>query len=132
MAKSVVTGYKVQYAIRFECKYYESSFIFPHLGEHTVTEVSIHNFNNTSVKFRKKLADPEAISPFIVSALKPDAVDRTEFATLNEFDFPFPETGFFDGFLVIESQRHLDVYVTYSFHTKKKRIKIEGREGSWN
>ncbi|MCC6818193.1 MAG: hypothetical protein IT245_04835 [Bacteroidia bacterium] len=132
MAKAVVTGYKVQYAIRFDCIYVPSDYTFPYVGDNTTTEVSIHNFNNTSVKFRKKLADPDAISPFIVSALKPDAVDRTEFANLSEFDFPFPETGYFDGFLVIESQRHLDVYVTYLTVGGKKRMKIEGREGSWS
>ncbi len=131
MAKAVGTRYKVQYAIRFECTYFAGSTSFPHIGGHTTTEVSIHNFNNESVKIRKKIAAPEAISPFINSGLKPDAVDRIEFENLSEFNFPFPESGYFDGFLVIESQRHLDVYVTYKFNSEKKRFKLEGREGTW-
>ena len=67
--------------------------------------------------FPPGLEMPGQISAFIVESLSPDQAREVSCAEItNQFQFtpPVPFQGFFQGFLVIETTRSVDVTATYS------------------
>ncbi len=109
------TVYKFQYAVKFICTSdipgtSQTTSSFP--PGHYQTVVNIHNPATRKVKFRMKLADPGVISKWIPGGLKGDGVARVVCDDIQKFEIITIHG--FEGFLVIESLRSLDVTAVYS------------------
>lgn len=76
------------------------------------TAVNIHNPNEEDVRFRMKLASPIEISEFLIDGLKPDGAGHVDCSSIPKFCV-HPIHGF-EGFLVIESTKSLDVVAVYT------------------
>lgn len=115
-ARVVAPSFAYQYAVKFLC-----TSNIPGTSQTTTsllpgsyaTVVNIHNPNPAPVGFRMKLASAGGnVSGFIKEELKPDQATKVDCSQLGRFG-PQPIHGF-EGFLVIESPRSLDVVAVYS------------------
>lgn len=119
---AITTRFRFQYAVKFIC-----TSNVPGTSQQTpsflpgtyATAVNIHNPNPRPVRFRMKLAaatstevDPPQITAFLNETLKPDQATRVDCSRVKDFG-PLPIHGF-EGFLVIESARSLDVVAVYT------------------
>jgi hypothetical protein len=77
------------------------------------TAVNIHNPQRQTVELRKKLAVAGGpISGFISQKLEPDAATRVDCSDVPAFDLHLIHG--FEGYLVVESTRSLDVVAVYT------------------
>ena len=123
MAKKQTTterskSYRFQYAVKFLCTAnipgtsQTTSSVLP--GVYT-TVINIHNPNDVTVRFRKKISlpGPGQVSNFIGAGLKPDESAKVDCEEItSKFGFTFIHGA--EGFLVIESPRSLDVVAVYT------------------
>src|SRR5688572_3586182 len=121
-AKAILPRFAFQYAVKFIC-----TSNIPGTSQTTTsllpgsyqTVVNIHNPNSQAAGFRMKIAvststeiNPPLISSFIKESLKPDQATKVDCSRINEFGILFIHG--FEGFLVIESTRSLDVVAVYT------------------
>ena len=115
-ARAAAPRFVYQYAVKFLC-----TSNIPGTSQTTTsllpgsyaTVVNVHNPNAAAVGFRMKLASASGdISGFIKGELKPDQATKVDCSQLGKFG-PHPIHGF-EGFLVIESPRSLDVVAVYT------------------
>ena len=115
-ARAAAPRFALQYAVKFLC-----TSNIPGTSQTTTsllpgsyqTVVNLHNPNAASVGFRMKLASASGdVSAFIGGNLKPDQATKVDCGQLGKFG-PHPIHGF-EGFLVIESPRSLDVVAVYT------------------
>jgi hypothetical protein len=115
-ARAAAPRFGYQYAVKFLC-----TSNIPGTSQTTTsllpgsyaTVINVHNPNAAPVGFRMKLASASGdISAFIKGDLKPDQSTKVDCSQLGEFG-PQPIHGF-EGFLVIESPRSLDVVAVYT------------------
>ena len=107
--------YSFQYAVKFIC-----TSNIPGTTQTTdafvpgnyQTAVNLHNPQEKTVKMRQKIASPTGISKWLDSSLKPDEVQRLTCSQLKNFELHLIHG--FEGFLVIESTRSLDVVAVYT------------------
>ena len=108
--------WRYQYAVKFIC-----TANIPGTSQTTdgllpgtyLTAVNIHNPEcDEKVEIRKKLASPLGISKYKTSVLKPDGVERVTCAQIPDFDIRVIHG--FEGFLVIESVKSIDVTAVYT------------------
>lgn len=93
------------------------------------TAINIHNPNNHTVKLAAKVAiadtfgsEPSqfSVTPYRSIKLGPDGATRIDCGTIAGYYCPFGDTsicvdfGFFDGFVVIQSESELDVVGVYT------------------
>lgn len=120
--KAIGPRFAFQYAVKFIC-----TSNIPGTSQTTTsllpgsyqTVVNIHNPNSQAAGFRMKIAaststeiDPPLISGFINETLKHDQATKVDCSRINEFGILFVHG--FEGFLVIESTRSLDVVAVYT------------------
>lgn len=133
------TNFRFQYAAKFVCGWDPPGVVERVIPGQYATAVAIHNPNRRSVTFRKKLTvtfpphpqEPGPVSDFIEDFLGPNhalQVDCEEIrgcpggvGACNPPDNPagdfFPAplgTPYIQGFLIIESERSLDVTAAYT------------------
>jgi hypothetical protein len=115
-ARAAVPRFVFQYAVKFLCTAnipgtsHTTTSLLPGTYE---TVVNIHNPNPADVVFRMKLASAGSdISGFLRGELKPDQATKVDCSQVNKFDLHLIHG--FEGFLVIESQRSLDVVAVYT------------------
>jgi hypothetical protein len=108
--------YRFQYAVKFLC-----TANIPGTSQTTTavlpgtyqTAVNIHNPNPQVARLRKKLAVRTGqISPFVDGQLRPDEATSVDCSHVQSFGIPLIHG--FEGFLVIESTRSLDVVAVYT------------------
>ncbi len=113
--KKTKKRYRHQYAVKFIC-----TSNIPGTSQTTdallpgayQTAVNIHNPWEKEVKIRKKLASTIHISKYLEGELKPDGVERVVCSQISDFEVQLIHG--FEGFLVIESDRRLDVVAVYT------------------
>jgi len=108
--------YRFQYAAKFLCTAnipgtsQTTTALLPGVYQ---TAVNIHNPNRQTAELRKKLAVSNGqISLFVNQKLEPDAVTRVDCSNIPDFDLHLIHG--FEGFLVVESTRSLDVVAVYT------------------
>ena len=115
-AKKEGREYRFQYAAKFLCTAnipgtsQTTTSVLPGVYQ---TVVNIHNPNNRTVRWRKKITQPGiGISKFIEAQLKPDEAIREDCDRVVGDFGPFIHG--VEGFLVIESTQSLDVTAVYT------------------
>ena len=115
-ARAAAPRFAFQYAVKFLCTAnipgtsQTTTSLLPGTYE---TVVNVHNPNAVAVVFRMKLASAGGdISSFIRGELKPDQATKVDCSQVNKFDLHLIHG--FEGFLVIESPRSLDVVAVYT------------------
>ena len=116
---------KFQYAAKFVCGVNASKFERVLPGEYS-TAINIHNPNKKVTRLRKKIAltfppagqQPGKVSPFLFDSLRPDEALEVDCGEITREFFPAPiPTPYIKGFVVIESNRSLDVTAVYTAGT---------------
>ena len=108
-------GYKYQYAVKIICTAdipgtsQTSNGLLPGVYE---TSVNVYNPNDETIKTRKKLATQGLASEFKDSAIKACSVERFVCSNIQDFGITFIHG--FEGFLIIESMKSLDVTAVYT------------------
>ena len=120
--------YRFQYATKFLCTAnipgtsQTTTALLPGVYQ---TAVNIHNPNRQTVDLRKKLAVANGqVSGFINQKLEPDAATRVDCSDISGFGIHVIHG--FEGFLVIESTRSLDVVAVYT--AGKKGAEVESMD----
>jgi hypothetical protein len=108
--------YRFQYAAKFLCTAnipgtsQTTTSVLPGVYQ---TAVNIHNPNDQTVRWRRKITQPGlGISKFIEDQLKPDEAARVDCDQIARDFGPFIHG--VEGFLVIESTQTLDVTAVYT------------------
>jgi hypothetical protein len=108
--------YRFQYAAKFLCTAnipgtsQTTTSVLPGVYQ---TVVNIHNPNDQTVRWRRKVTQPElGISKFVEDQLKPDEAARVDCDRIVRDFGPFIHGA--EGFLVIESTNSIDVTAVYT------------------
>ena len=119
-------GFKFQYAAKVVCTSdipgtsQTSAAVLPGIYE---TAVNIHNPNDDTIKFRKKIAVQGQITDFMFGELGPDEVTRVTCREMVQ-DFGVTFIHGVEGYLIIESTQSLDVTAVYT--AGKRGGEVEG------